>query len=74
MTRKFVNYQRVIIKQLMINGSRLDVGGTVQRYLMSGEPKTLKVEVEVNSVFLLLDEDQIVDYNQYHEEKKNEAK
>jgi hypothetical protein len=73
MNFKFRPYQRIVVKDFMINGSRLDLSGTVQRYVLNRETKVWKVEVVLNSTYCLLDEDKIMDYDAYHEEKKNET-
>jgi hypothetical protein len=66
MSNKFSNYQKVIVLNLIVNGERRDSWGLVQRYVKD------KVEVEVNSVFLLLTEDRLVDYDAYWEQKRKE--
>lgn len=73
MNFKFRPYQRIVVKNFLINGSRLDLSGTVQRYIYNRETKEWKVEVVLNSTFVLLTEDKIMDYDAYHEEKKNET-
>jgi len=58
----------VAIKDFMINGTRMDTNGVVQRYING------KVEVQINSVYLQFDESRLEDYEIFWEQKKKETK
>ena len=71
---KFRPHQKVVVRNFLINDNRMDIGADVQRYLFSPESKTWKVEVRINSVMVLLDEDRLVDYEEYWDElRKKES-
>tara|TARA_R110000868_G_scaffold66014_4_gene196976 strand:- start:345 stop:569 length:225 start_codon:yes stop_codon:yes gene_type:complete len=74
MITKFKPYQRIIVPNFLINSSRLDISGTIQRYIFNRETKKWKVECVINGTFVLLDEDRIIDYDEYHANKKKEEK
>ena len=65
--QNFKPFQKVIVLNLLINGDRKDSWGLVQRYVKD------KVEVEVNSVYLLLSEDRLMDYEEYWEKKNGQT-
>lgn len=71
MTPKFKPWQKVVIKDFLINSSRLDIGGTVIRYVLNRITREWKVEVVINSIYVLLDESRVVDYDEYHATKKD---
>lgn len=62
---KFKPGQEVMILNLLVNDNRMDVAGTVERYLYTGQPRTLKAEVLFNGVRLLLDETKLLTLQEY---------
>ncbi len=69
-TRRFKAGDEVVIPNLLVNSTRMDVTGTVTRYLYSGGLKRkLKVEVLFNECYLLLDEANILTAKEYHDRK-----
>lgn len=69
MSPKFRPHQRIIVPNFLINGVRMDIGAEVIRYTPSA-----KVEVRINSVLVVLNEDRLIDYEEYWSElRKKES-
>lgn len=62
---KYKPYQKVVVENFLINGERRDITGTVMRYVLNRETRKWMVEVEINSVYCLLTEDKLIDYNDW---------
>jgi hypothetical protein len=59
----------------MINGNRMDIGAEVERYVINSDTKIWRVEVLLNDTRVILDENRLIDYNEYWEkEQKNAGK
>lgn len=69
MSQKFRPHQRIIVPNFLINGSRMDIGAEVIKYLPSPEG-AYRVEVRINSVLVILDESRLIDYEEYWANKK----
>lgn len=67
---KFKAHQRVVCPQFLMNGTRMDINGVVQRYVFNTETKENRVEVQINGVFVLLPEERLVDYEQFWDEMR----
>ncbi len=71
---KFKQGQKVMVEGLMVNGSRLDIDGTFDRYVLNQALKTWSAECVVNSTRIILHEDQIEDWEEYWAKKKAKEK
>ena len=68
MEPKFKAFQKVAIENFTINGSEVTTWGIVQRYRKN------MVEVEINSVFILLPENRLVDFGEFWQIKHRDDK
>jgi hypothetical protein len=58
---KFKKDQEVVVKDFMINGSRMDIHATVTRNIYDRERKVWRVEVYLNDTYVILDQNRLVD-------------
>lgn len=68
---KFSYGQVVVVPNLLMNDTRIDASGMVQRYLNVGPAKG-KVLVRINTIDLPIEESRLVDYNEFYKGKLNE--
>lgn len=61
----FIPGQKVIIKNFMINGSRLDIIGEIIKF----HNRTGKYEVSINTCSVFLEPEKLIDYNIWKPEK-----
>lgn len=64
--QKFKPEQKVILPNFLINGSRLDVPAEVKRYIHT----TNRYEIYLNSTFIYVTEERIVDEKEFWDAKK----
>ena len=75
MSFKFSRGQKIVVPNFMINGNRMDIGAEVERYVINSDTKIWRVEVLLNDTRVILDENRLIDYNEYWEkEQKNAGK
>ena len=65
---KFRPYQEVIVLSFVVNGTRRDVPARFIQYC-TNLARNGKVEVEINTVRIALEESQLVDAEEYWKEK-----
>ena len=70
---KFKPYQEVIVLGFTVNGNKRDVPGRFIQYC-TNEARRGKVEVEINTVRIALEESRLVDLEAYWKEKNKERK
>lgn len=68
--RKFKPGQKVMAQQFLINGTRIDVDGRVERYVLNQALKKWFVEVVINDTRVSLHEDRIEDFDEFWRAKK----
>lgn len=66
---KFVPGQRVIIEDFLVNGSRMNIDGTVMRYVYNSQKKLWNVETCVNETYVYLPEEKLVDFDEFWDAK-----
>jgi hypothetical protein len=66
---KFNKGQEVMIPNFLINGNRMDIQGVVTRPLYNRQSQTWRFEVCINEAYVILDENKIVDSNEYWSNK-----
>lgn len=64
----FKYLQEVIVLEMLINGTRRDAGGKFIQDIKSG-PDSGKLEIEINTVYVRLPEERVVDAKDYWDKK-----
>lgn len=70
MSEKFKPNQKVVVPNFVMNGNVMNVTGTVQKYIWTGQYKG-KVIVTINTVDIPLDESRLVDHDEFWAKKQN---
>jgi archaellum component FlaF (FlaF/FlaG flagellin family) len=74
MERKFKANQKVVVVQFMVNGSRMDINATFERYVYSAATKKELVEILFNGIYIRLDESRLEDYSEFWDRKNAKEK
>lgn len=56
---------KIVVLQLKINDTVLDITGMFGRYILDRQTKVFRAEVYVNETWIILDQDRIIEYENW---------